>query len=85
MNDDDSRALEDPDEWDFEGAECHTPARSGRAVVSVDFSSEDFAAVTEAAHQHGLRMSQFIREAAIEKAAGNARLRRRERTPARSE
>ena len=85
MNDDDIRALEDPEEWDLEGAERRTPTGSGRAVVSVAFLSEDFAAVAEAARQHGLRMSQFIREAAIEKAAGDPHPRRWGRTPARSE
>lgn len=72
MNDENMQALQDTQEWEFESAELHQPVRGtrARAVVSVAFSSEDFSMVVDAAQREGLKMSQFIREAALERVRG---------------
>jgi hypothetical protein len=59
--------LEREDQWDFDAAEARTGAKS-RAVVSVAFSREDFERVSECAEARNMRTSEFIREAALEKA-----------------
>ena len=62
--------LQDPAAWDFEGAEeLPTPERKARAVVSVAFPADVFDYVAQAAERAGMKISHFIREAALEKAA----------------
>ncbi len=62
--------LQDESAWDFESAQQMAPAeRKARAVVSVAFPGEAFDYVSEAAEGAGMKISHFIREAAIEKAA----------------
>jgi hypothetical protein len=60
--------LENPDNWDFEGAEARPPVRVRRAVVSVAFPSEEFGLVSRAARACSKKLSEFIRDAAVEKA-----------------
>ena len=45
--------------------------KSKRSVVSVALPRDVFEQVAQAAEQHGMRLSEFIRAAAIEKAAGH--------------
>ena len=62
--------LRDESTWDFESAEqLAPPERKARAVVSVAFPGDAFDYVSEAAEGAGMKLSHFIREAAIEKAA----------------
>ncbi|MBI2303672.1 MAG: hypothetical protein HYU86_02865 [Chloroflexi bacterium] len=64
------RELEKAETWDFEQPEVREPVKAPRVVVSVAFRREDFAQVSEYAERVGKRISQFIREVAIEKATG---------------
>ena len=62
--------LHDPAAWDFDNAEqLPAPERKARAVVSVAFSSDALEFVNAAALDAEMKLSQFIREAAMEKAA----------------
>ena len=42
-------------------------SKFARAIVSVAFSREDFETVAEYARQHGMKTSEFIRLAALDK------------------
>lgn len=62
--------LQDESMWDGENAQQLPPAeRKARAIVSVAFPGEDFDFVSATARTVGMKLSHFIREAAIEKAA----------------
>ncbi len=63
------KELMDPGSWDFDAAMVATPSKSPGAVVSVRFTKEDLTAVSEAALERGMKTSEFIRSAAIEKAS----------------
>ncbi len=59
------------DDWDYENAEVK-PGRNGpSAVYSVRFPKAEIAAIRAAAKVAGVSTSEFIREAAREKAEGN--------------
>lgn len=60
--------LENPASWDYERAERHPGSKQARAVVSVAFRREDFETVATAAEGASMRLSEFIRSAALEKA-----------------
>ena len=62
------RELEKVETWDFEQPEVREPVRASRVVVSVAFQRDDLVRVSEYAERIGKRTSEFIREAAIEKA-----------------
>jgi hypothetical protein len=62
--------LKKAETWDFEKPEVREPVKYSRAVVSVAFRRDDFTQVSEFAGRIGKRTSEFIREAAIEKATG---------------
>lgn len=64
------RDLENPENWDFEQPETRAPVKPSRVVVSVAFQRDDFTMVSEYAERVGKKTSEFIREAAIEKASG---------------
>ena len=62
--------LRDESTWDFENAEqLPPPARKARAIVSVAFPGADFDYVSEAARNARMKISHFIRTAALEKAS----------------
>jgi hypothetical protein len=63
--------LEDREMWDFDKAERHSAVRNPRSVVSVAFSRDSFDRVAQSAEQFGMKVSEFIREAALEKANGS--------------
>ena len=69
MDDADDRDLQDPDTWDYEHAELLPPVANPQAVVAVTFEGEDFILVAKQAEQAGMKLSEFIREAALEKVA----------------
>ena len=54
--------------WDYENLEIKEPVKSPRVVVSVAFSHNDFSTVSIYAKKAGKKTSEFIREAALEKA-----------------
>ena len=60
--------LENTENWALEEAELRPPVQGRRAVVSVSMPSDDFALVARSARQAGMKTSEFIRVAAIEKA-----------------
>ncbi|MBI2919437.1 MAG: hypothetical protein HYY01_15800 [Chloroflexi bacterium] len=64
------RELEKPESWDFEQPEIRGPVKASRVVISVAFRRDDFDQVSKYAERVGKRVSEFIREAAIEKATG---------------
>ena len=70
MNKERDRELEKRESWDFTGAEVGHPVKASRVVVSVAFRRYDFALVSEYAERVRKKTSEFIREAAIEKAGG---------------
>ncbi len=70
MSEEHERKLERTETWDFEQPEVKEPVRPSRVVVSVAFRREDFSQVSVYAERLGKRTSEFIREAAIEKATG---------------
>jgi hypothetical protein len=63
------RELEDPETWDMTGGEVLPPVKTARAVVSVAFPREDFARVSEYARRQGMKTSEFVRKAALDRVA----------------
>ena len=66
--------LQTPDTWDIEQGVVRSGTKNTRAVVSVAFNREDFYRVTEAAERSGVKTSEFIREATLDKAATLAKV-----------
>lgn len=56
------------DDWELDQAEIHEPPKNPRAVVSVAFPRDDFRKVSEAAGASDMKVSEFIRTAALERA-----------------
>lgn len=56
------------DDWALDEAEIHEPPKNPRAVVSVAFPRDDFGKVSEAARASNMKVSEFIRTAALERA-----------------
>ncbi len=62
--------LRDESMWDFENAkQLPPPERKARAIVSVAFPGADFDYVSKAARNADMKVSHFIRAAALEKAS----------------
>jgi hypothetical protein len=59
------------EEWDFESSEARAPVKARRTVVSVSFPIEDFQVVARHAEAFGFKVSEFIRQAALEKTRGS--------------
>ena len=62
--------IDTRDDYDLDNAEVGRGVKSPRAVVSVSFPREDIEAVGDAAEKAGMKISEFIRTAAMEKASG---------------
>ena len=58
------------DDWDYENAEVRPGRKNPSAVYSVRFPKAEIAAIRAAAKAAGMSTSEFIREAAREKAEG---------------
>ena len=59
--------LRNPDEWADDGdAELRPPVKPARAVVSVAFPREDLERVSTEARRKGMKLSEYIRTAALE-------------------
>ena len=67
MQRDESIDLEASENWDLEAAQPVRRTKPARAVVSVAFQRADFELVSESAEREGMRTSEFIRIAALEK------------------
>ncbi len=59
--------LQSPESWDDDEGEVRPPVKSPRAVVSVGFSRGDFQEVAEQARRQGMKTSEFIRQAALDR------------------
>jgi hypothetical protein len=57
-------------EWDLESAEMQPPVRGRRAIVSVGFKPDELSLVAKCARGSRMKLSEFVRNAAIEKAEG---------------
>jgi len=66
------KELEDPATWDSEHGEERPGVRDPRAVVSVAFSAREFQEVAAHARKSGLKLSEFIRDAALAQARHHA-------------
>jgi hypothetical protein len=71
MKDDRQREqLQNPEDWDWDRAESRPGRKKPRAVVSVAFKRDDFETVAGFAERAGMKLSEFIRSAAIGCAGG---------------
>lgn len=70
IDDKELEELQNADNWDFDTAEIRQPVKHPRAVVSVAFQREDFERVATLAQRHNMRMSEYIRKAALGGIAG---------------
>jgi hypothetical protein len=66
--------LERLDTWDTDNVEVRQPQKPSRVVFSVAFKRDDFDLILKYAEFCGMKTSEFIREAAIEKALGQGEL-----------
>ena len=64
---------QDPATWEDIEDPVLPAVKSPRATFSVSFSRDDFLAVAEYAERHGLKTSEFIRRAALERVAPDGR------------
>jgi hypothetical protein len=66
------RALEDPDQWDWDSAELVEPSPPDRrgADLVIALSRDEFRLVARAAKAEGAKLTDFVRQTAIERAAG---------------
>lgn len=70
MTDKEQESLKDSRAWDWERAEARAGRKKPRAVVSVAFNRDDFEAVAVFAERAHMKLSEFIRSAAIGCAEG---------------
>jgi hypothetical protein len=70
MDDKEREELQNPESWDWERGESRPGRKKPRAVVSVAFNRDDFETVAAFAERAGMKLSQFIRSAAIGCAEG---------------
>lgn len=73
MSDSEEREYQDPTSWEHGDDDRREPVKNSRAIVSVAFSRPDFESVAEAARREGMRTSEFIRTAAIERAEAQSK------------
>jgi hypothetical protein len=66
--DDELAELQNPDNWIEEEESLREPVRDPRAIVSVEFSREEFSAVAGAARSEGMLTTQFVRMTALARA-----------------
>jgi hypothetical protein len=65
--------LQDPNTWEDEADPVRPPVKSPRAIVSVAFLRDDYLAVVDYASQHGMKTSELIRQAVLERIAPEGR------------
>ena len=66
--------LQNPENWNVDQAVMRPGSKKARAVVSVAFNRNDFELVVEAARRSQAKTSEFIREAALDKASTLAKV-----------
>lgn len=65
--------LQSADTWEDADETVQPAVKTPRAVVSVAFSREDFESIVALAKKSGMKTSEFIRAAAMDKAAPKPR------------
>lgn len=65
--------LQSAEAWEDTDEAVQPATKAPRAVVSVAFSREDFERIVELAKQSGMKTSEFIRLAAMDKATSKPR------------
>ncbi|MDQ2652318.1 MAG: hypothetical protein M3Z20_04655 [Chloroflexota bacterium] len=73
MSKEELEELQDAGSWEEDGAIAQPRGKAPRAIVSVAFPREDFERVTAQAKLAGMKTSEFIRQAALEKASPQLR------------
>lgn len=73
MTEHNEEELQNPENWDFENAERRPAVKRPRAVVSVAFSREDYDQLVAYAKRREMKVSEFIRAAALERTAAAPR------------
>lgn len=66
MSKEELQELQDAGSWEEPGEVVLPAAKPPRAVVSVAFSRDDFETIADHAKKHGMKISEFIRHAALE-------------------
>jgi len=70
MSDKEKKEPQDSKTWDWDRAETHAGRKKPRAVVSVAFNRDDFETVALYAERTHMKVSEFIRSAALGCAEG---------------
>ncbi len=68
MDDRELPELKDPHNWDLDAPVTREGVKNPRAVVSVSLAREDLELVARVARMSGMKTSEFIREASLERA-----------------
>lgn len=68
MDEKTEKNLENPENWDYTSLQARQPVKSARIVISVAFPREDFETVSRYAESLGKKVSEFVRQAALDKA-----------------
>jgi hypothetical protein len=65
------RALEEPEQWDWDSTEASEPSPAERrgADLTLGLSRDEFRLVAQAAKLRGVKLTDFVRQAAVERAA----------------
>ncbi len=69
MDDHDFDEIENPATWSDDPGIVHPPVQNRRPIVSVRFSSAELERIENEATKQGLRLTEFIRLAALSKAS----------------
>jgi hypothetical protein len=68
ISDEELQELEDPATWDWESAERRQSSANARSAVQVTFSQPEFEELAAYTELYGLRLTDFIRRAALDAA-----------------
>ena len=72
MNKKELTELESDETWNHDRGELRPPVKNRRTVVSVAFPRDDLETVGRAAEQRRMKLSEFIRRAAVDQAITRA-------------
>ena len=70
---DEEKELHDPETWEDGEEQEPRPGRAPRAIVSVAFSRDDFERVADFAQSNNMKISEMIRNAALERVSDQMR------------
>ena len=72
MDDDELRELQNPENWDRENAQVHSPEKDVGAVIAVRFTAEEFKRMARRAAEADLPLTSFVRNLVLERIAEGA-------------